>query len=150
VDLFTDFPERFEAGASVSLWREGKQRRQIELEHAWPHKGGMVLKFCGVDSINEAEQLKGWEVQVPTESRLTLEGQEVYHSDLIGCRVREHGEELGIVASIEQRTGTPLLVVSTEQGELLIPFATEICRVVDTARGVVEVELPEGLRELNR
>jgi ribosomal 30S subunit maturation factor RimM len=33
---------------------------------------------------------------------------------------------------------------------LLIPFATEICRVVDTARGVVEVELPEGLRELNR
>jgi len=150
VDLFTDFPERFEAGASVWLWCEGKPRRQVELEDAWPHKGGMVLKFCGVDSINDAEQLNGWEVQVPSESRLALEGPAVYHSDLIGCRILEHGEELGIVASIEERTGTPLLVVNTEQGELLIPFATEICRVVDTARGVVEVELPEGLRELNR
>ena len=150
VDLFTDFPERFEAGVRVFLWSDGKPRRQVELEDAWPHKGGMVLKFSGVDSITAAEQLNGWEVQVPKASRLALEGPAVYHSDLIGCRIMERGKELGIVTSIEARTGTPLLVVNTQQGELLIPFATEICRVVDTARGVVEVELPEGLRELNR
>jgi 16S rRNA processing protein RimM len=150
VDLFTDFPERFEAGTRVSLWSEGKPRRPMELEDAWPHKGGMVLKFSGVDSINDAELLSGWEVQVPATSRQALEGPAVYHSDLIGCSIMERGEKLGIVTAIEERTGTPVLIVSSEQGELLIPFATEICRVVDTARGVVEVELPEGLRELNR
>lgn len=150
VDLFTDFPERFEAGLGVSLWCEGQPRRETQLENAWPHKRGMVLKFSGVESINDAEQLNGWEVQVPVSSRPALQGQAAYHSDLIGCRVTEHDELLGVVTAIEERTGTPLLIVTGESGELLIPFATEICKVVDTDRGVVEVELPEGLRELNR
>jgi 16S rRNA processing protein RimM len=46
--------------------------------------------------------------------------------------------------------GTPLLVVDTPQGELLVPFASEICRRIDTAARLIEVELPEGLLDLNR
>ncbi len=149
VEVLTDFPDRFEAGEKFFLWRDGRQRREVELEDAWPHKRGLVLKFAGVDSIDDAELLQGWEIQVPKETRIPLESPAVYHSDLIGCRVVERGEELGVVAGIEERTGTPLLVVRDGDKELLIPFATEICRVIDPARGVVEVELPAGLRELN-
>jgi 16S rRNA processing protein RimM len=150
VELYTDFPERFGEGSRVSLWLNGQPRRDMELEDAWPHKGGMILKFAGVDSITDAEKLAGWEVQVPAAERVALEGAAVYVSDLIGCKVIERGEELGTIVDLDDRTGTPVLTVKTPQGELLVPFATEICRVIDTDRKVVEVELPEGLRELNR
>jgi 16S rRNA processing protein RimM len=50
----------------------------------------------------------------------------------------------------EAPAGTPVLVVDTPHGELLIPFAEEICTRIDTAARRIEVTLPEGLRELNR
>ena len=46
-------------------------------------------------------------------------------------------------------TGTPILVVDSPRGELLIPLAQDICVRVDTAARVIEVVLPEGLRDLN-
>jgi 16S rRNA processing protein RimM len=149
VELYTDFPERFQAGSRVWLWMDGQPRRDMELQEAWPHKGRVILKFAGVDSISDAEKLSGWEIQVPASERVALEGSAVYVSDLVGCKVVERGVELGTIEAIDDRVGTPVLMVQTPQGELLIPFATEICRVVDTARKVVEVELPEGLRKLN-
>ena len=89
VELFTDFPDRFEAGVKVFLWRGGEPRREVEIEDAFPHKRGLVLKLADVESIDDAELLKGWEIQVPKESRVELEGEAQYHSDLIGCRVIE-------------------------------------------------------------
>src|ERR1035438_9306464 len=150
VELYTDFPERFQAGSRVWLWMDGQPRRDMELQDAWPHKGGVILKFAGVDSISDAEKLSGWEIQIPATERVALEGSAVYVSDLVGCKVVERGVELGTIEAVDDRVGTPVLMVKTPQGELLIPFATEICRVVDTERKVVEVELPEGLLELNK
>jgi 16S rRNA processing protein RimM len=149
VELYTDFPERFQAGSRVWLWLEGQERRELELEDAWPHKGRVILKFVGVDSISDAEKLSGWEIQVPATERVALEGSAVYVSDLVGCKVVERGVELGTIEAVDDRVGTPVLMVKTPQGELLIPFATEICKVIDTDRKVMEVELPEGLLELN-
>jgi 16S rRNA processing protein RimM len=153
VELYTDFPERLQAGSRVWLWMNGPSgdvRREMELQAAWPHKGRVILKFAGVDSISDAEKLSGWEIQVPASERVALEGSAVYVSDLVGCKVVERGVELGTIEAVDDRVGTPVLMVKTPQGELLIPFATEICRVIDTDRKVVEVELPEGLRELNQ
>ena len=60
---------------------------------------------------------------------------------------------LGVVRDVqftgEETSGTPLLVVETPKGELLIPFAAEICRRVDVGARRIDVVLPEGLRELN-
>jgi ribosomal 30S subunit maturation factor RimM len=49
----------------------------------------------------------------------------------------------------EDKRGTPLLVVDTPQGELLIPFAQEICTRIDPAARRIDVVLPEGLRDVN-
>ncbi len=151
-ELLTDFPERFSPGSRVSLVHvvSGRaERKEVELQDAWPHKGGMILKFSGVDSISDAEAIAGWEVQIPAEERVALEGSAVYVSDLAGCQVIERGETLGTIEGVDDRVGTPVLIVRTERGELLIPFAEEICKQIDTERKIVEVELPEGLRELN-
>ena len=55
----------------------------------WEHAGALVFKFQGVDSIHDAEKLRGAEVQVPPAERVELEPGEYFHSDLIGCEVRD-------------------------------------------------------------
>jgi len=149
-ELFTDFPERFRQREDLLLYRPGGQRRLVGLEKAWFHKGNVVLKFAGIDSIAAAKTLAGCEVQIPVERRLPLGGSAVYWSDLPGCRVVQGKRELGVVRHLDPTIGTPVLVVDTPQGELLIPFAEEICRRVDLAGRRIEVELPEGLEDLNR
>lgn len=78
-----------------------------------------------------------------------------YVSDLAGCEVWERGaaNKLGTVRDVqfigEQVSGTPLLIVETGRGEMLVPLADEICPRVDTEARRIEVVLPEGLRELN-
>ncbi|HEY0759960.1 MAG TPA: ribosome maturation factor RimM [Acidisarcina sp.] len=90
-DLLTDFPERFSERKRLFLVggtsRQAAAPRKIILERHWLHKGRVVLKFTGIDSINDAEPLRGFDVAIPREERATLEGDAVYIDDLVGCRV---------------------------------------------------------------
>lgn len=147
-ELLTDFPERFQPGTELLVaGRAG--RRMMALENAWSHKGLLNLKFKGVDDISSAEPLVGCEIQIPVSERMALRPGEVYVSDLIGCEVIEHGSALGKVESVEETGGAPLLQVRTGSGELLIPFAEEICTGIDLEGRQIHVRLPEGLKELN-
>ena len=148
-DLLTDFPERFQPGLSVLVGEGGRQRR-LSIEEAWFHKGRVVLKFLGVDTITEAETLAGSLVQVLRSERHPLPAGQLYVSDLIGCSVVERGEVLGTVAAWQETGGVPLLRVERQQGELLIPYTPEICYCVDAAQKQILVRLPEGLRELGK
>lgn len=150
---FTTGPERFEAQPTVSLWREGADRRSGEIEEAWEHQGLLVLKFRGVDSINEAEELAGLDLQVPFSERAPLAEGEVYQSDLIGCALvdRATGQELARVTGFEEFGAAPLLVVRTTDGrEEMVPYTPAICVKVQIAEQRIEVDLPEGLLDLNR
>ncbi|MGZ5744521.1 MAG: ribosome maturation factor RimM, partial [Burkholderiales bacterium] len=70
-DLHTDFPERFEERRRLfALTSSG--RRELHVEEHWAHKGRIVLKFAGVDSISDAEALVGAELQVPRNERVDL------------------------------------------------------------------------------
>lgn len=149
-EILTDFPERFATARVGSLLGPGGERRQVALEGHWFHKAGVVLKFAGVDDMAAAQALAGCELQIPASERRPLEGSSVYVSDLDGCRVVEKGEEIGTVRFLDTTVGTPVLVVDTPTGELLVPFAESICKRVDAAAGIIEVDLPEGLRDLNR
>lgn len=119
----------------------------MELENTWMHGDHLILKFKGVDTISDAEKLAGAEVSIPFEQRAALEDDEVYQSDLIGCEVFDtNGRSLGIVEDFEETGGTPLLRVGAN---LLIPFATSICTAIDPEHKRIEVNLPEGLLDLN-
>ena len=86
---------------------------------------------------------------MPASQRAPLEPGEFFQSDLIGCDVvdRRTGESLGRVTGWNEGGGSGLLVL--EDG-LLIPFARSICVEIDPARRRIAVELPEGLKDLNR
>ncbi len=153
-ELHTDFPERFQERRELSGLETNGTRRELLLEEHWFHKGGIVLKFAGVDSISDAEQLAGMEVQIPREQRTKLEEGAAYVSELIGCEVWVIGEDglqlLGPIAEVEFAGGAaPLLVVRSHVGqEYLLPYAEEFLKVVDLGRRRIEMRLPEGLLEL--
>jgi 16S rRNA processing protein RimM len=116
--------------------------------------GQAIFHFEGSDSISDAEKLVGLEVQVPFADRMKLPSGSYYVTDLIGCEVCEKdGAGIGRVSDVqftgEGLAGTPILVVDSPQGELLVPLAQDICVLIDTSARRIEVVLPEGLRELN-
>src|SRR5258708_24473664 len=72
--LLTDFPERFATGKRLFALDRLDQRSELEVEDHWFHKGGVVFKFAGVDSISQAETLIGSEIQIPRAERAELAG----------------------------------------------------------------------------
>lgn len=172
-ELLTDFAERLKTFHEVFLSGGRAEPRRVALKSFWVdrnHPGFGVFHFEGFTSIDEAEQLRGLEVQIPMEQRVVLPAGSYFVSDLIGCSVFEVSAAEPVVASSpcsqgeapallgkvrdvyfpgEAQPGTPLLAVDTPSGEWLIPLAEDICRSVDTAGRRIEVILPEGFRELN-
>jgi 16S rRNA processing protein RimM len=175
--LLTDFPERLTRLAEVFLGasgRAGSEPRLTLLKACWlsqNHKGQAVFHFEGCDSISEAEKFRGLDVLLPIEKRVSLTAGQYFVDDLVGCLVFEdfagHSAVssspcslatapslLGVVKDVqipgEGVAGTPILVVDTSDGELLVPLAEDICVRIDTRARRIDVVLPDGLRDLNR
>src|SRR5277367_3475138 len=138
-DILTDFPERFaERRHLFLLSSDGKSSRPIELQEHWLHKGRVVLKFAGIDSISDADTLRGYDVAIPRDQRAPLEDDSIYIDDLIGCHIIDIGPanagDIGAITSVDRETtSTPLLIVHAagNKEELLIPFAKAYLRRID-------------------
>jgi 16S rRNA processing protein RimM len=141
---FSSKAERYACLKRVYLFGSGQA---VDVERAWFHDRVLIFKFAGIDTISDAESLRGAEVRVPLEDRADLESGEYFQSDLIGCEVVERitGESLGRVVDWAD-AGSGLLVL--ESGAL-IPFARSICVEIDPAGKKIFVDLPEGLKKLN-
>ena len=175
-EILTDFPERLTKLQEVFLGapKGDSGPRRVALKSCWlsqNHRGQIVFHLEGVNSISEAEKLRGFEVLLPFEQRVDLAAGQYFVSDLIGCSVFETPANLPVLASSpcslaeapallgkvrdvqfpgEGLAGTPILVVDSSQGELLIPLAEDICTKIDPRARRIDVVLPEGLRELNQ
>ncbi len=152
-EILTDFPERFQKIQTAFLELPGQPPKPVTLESSWPHKGQIVLKFSGVDSIGSASGLRGGEVLIPWEQRSTLGPHQYYLCELQGCRViwERTGLEVGTVVEIEPTGGVDVLHVRRLDGksEVLIPLAQEICTRIDLEARTIMIEPPEELLELN-
>lgn len=156
-EILTDFPEHLTGLSSAELWDGRSAPSKVRVRSCWlsHSRGGQaIFHFEGSDSISDAEKLVGLEVQIPFSERIVLAPGSYYISDLVGCDVREKsGISIGRVEDVQftggNIAGTPILVVRSRRGELLIPLAQDICVNVDTGARQIEVALPEGLIELN-
>jgi 16S rRNA processing protein RimM len=169
-ELFTDFPERFEELTRVYLAPSGfdgeeSEARAMEVVAFWlpvgKNQGRVVLQLAGIETISDAEAVAGLDVLVPREERLPLEDDSVYISELIGCTVYDGPTAVGVVEDVQFATtadgarrlidAAPLLEVKSPAGdEILIPFAKAFLVAVDTESKRIEMNLPEGLVEVNR
>lgn len=170
-EITTDFPSRFQNLTRVFMTdpddpiphneaggpdEHGASLRSVPLERAWAHKGRIVLKFAGIDSIDQAERLRGLAVMIPNEERVALPENTYYTGELEGCRVMTGPpgarREVGTVTAVEPTGGVPVLHVSRAASggpEVLIPFAQEICREIDPAAKLIVIDPPDDLLELN-
>lgn len=149
VELHTSSAERIAACRRVFALDAANRRRELTVQEFWPHKGHVVLKFAGVDTISEAETLVGCEIQVPREERAPLPAGEFYVSDLVGCTLFNRGLEVGSISDVQFVAGdAPLLVVKAANEEHLIPLTEAYLRKVDLEARRVEMELPEGMLEV--
>jgi 16S rRNA processing protein RimM len=175
-DLFTDFPERFQTQPRVWLAPVGfaestpNSRSSDSLEqsaevaaHWLPvgrNAGRVVLKFVGVDTIEQAEKLAGKEVIVPLAERIPLDADAAYISDLVGCTVFDRDVPIGSVKDVEfamtpdgsrrLEDAAPLLTIASPDGqEVLVPFAKAYLLGLDTSAKTIRMALPEGLVDIN-
>jgi 16S rRNA processing protein RimM len=155
VEPHSDVRDRFVEGMRLFALDEAGQRRQLQIEELWPHKGYLVLKFQGVDSISDAEALLRCELQVPRAERAELEPGWTYISDLTGCTVFDGDREIGTIEGVEFGAGeAPLLIVLGKmQGKQgvrhEIPFAEAYLQGVDLAAKKVRMRLPKGMLQIN-
>ena len=160
-EILTDFPEKFAERKRVWLLSGagsvGEAAREVALDSHWLNKGqagGIVLHFSGVDSISEAEALRGMVVAIPRTERAPLGEDEVYVGDLIGCSlfdvVSDPARSVGVIEDVDRDAGpVALLVVKGAGGEeILVPFAKAFLRRIDLDGKRVEMALPEGLVEV--
>jgi len=150
-EVHTAVPDRFTEGMRLSALGANDTRKDLEIEGFWPHKGLVVLKFRGIDSISDAETLIGTELQIRRAERATLEQGWNYVSDLIGCVVLDHGREIGRVEDVQFGSGeAPLLVLAAASGKKFdVPFAEGYLEKIDIAGKQLRMQLPDGMLEIN-
>ena len=159
VNPLTDFgDERFVSGATLTTARAGQSpagrspdgRTSLRIDAVRWHKGRPLVLFEGVESVEAAETLRGQGLWIAASARPALEPGMFYETDLVGCRVElVDGAAVGTVERVDGGTGASVLVIGTPNGEVLVPLADDICRVIDPAARRIAIDPPAGLLELN-
>jgi len=153
VEVWTDPFERLLDLTDVTLVSpDGTERRDVRIESVREHGGRALIKFDAIDSPEMGGQFRNWTVEVPEGEARSLEEDEYFLHDLVGMRVEDsEGVLIGKTIEVFEGGGGLLVTIREENGESFdIPFAASICTVVDVANKRLQVDLPEGLRELTR
>jgi 16S rRNA processing protein RimM len=149
VELLLDDDRVFAPERSVTIL-QGAVKRSIRIEFSRRQHGRLILKLRGIDSISQVESLVGAELGISEEQLPPAEEGLFYTFQLRGCHVvAADGKSLGTVTEVLDSGGTHILKVDGKAGEILIPFAQTYLRKVDLGQRRIEVDLPEGLADLN-
>jgi 16S rRNA processing protein RimM len=144
----TDFTEdRFRTG-QVVLIGPADAARPSEILESRIHQGRPIVRFAGIDTMNDAETLAGATLWLRERDLPPLPAGTFYRHDLVGCEVIDtHGTKIGEVTGVEGSLDRSYLVVDEHT---LIPLVGDICVAVDITARRVTINPPDGLIELNR
>jgi 16S rRNA processing protein RimM len=169
-ELLTDFPGQFKERKRLFLVAPGfagdtDASKPVEIIDFWlptgKNEGRIVLQFAESSSIEEAEQIAGLDVVTSREDRIPLPEDASYISDLVGCTVFDHGSCIGTVHDVQFATSAdgrrklsdtaPLLAITPRVGgdDLLVPFVKGFLLSIDLVGKRIEMNLPDGLLDLN-
>ena len=124
----------------------GREKRKLEIENVKYFKNLVILKFRGIDNINDIEQYKGHDLYVTRENAIPLEEGEYYLADIIDAKVvTEEGEDFGILKDVLETGANLVYVVEHEGKEVLLPVIPECVKNVDVSAGIVTVHIMKGL-----
>ncbi len=143
-EILSDRPDRFASLRRAYVTGPSAEPREVVVTSCWPHKGRMVVKLEGVDSIDAAEEFRGAELGIAAEDLPPLPEGSYYHHELQGLEVQDtEGRPLGTVAEILETGGAPVLVIRSSGKEALVPLAYEFVKRVDRQGRTLVVAVPE-------
>ena len=143
----TDDAARFKKLKKVTL-DNGKERRELEIASVKFFKNLVILKFKGIDNINDVEKYKKAPLYVTREDAVPLGENEYFIADLIGLKViSDEEEELGILYDVLQTGANDVYVVKCDNGEeILVPAIKDCVKNVDIEGNEITLHLLPGLR----
>ena len=146
VEVTTDFPQRFAPGAKLYV-----NRQPMIVDSVGWHKGRAILKLSTIDSIEEAEKLRGQLIEIDRNQLYALPEGQYYGFQLIGLEAwTTQGELLGNVTDILPSPSNDTYVVSGIKGEILVPAIEDVVKVIDLDKGRLIIEPIAGLLDLNQ
>lgn len=113
-------------------------------------KGNAIVKFEGITSDTDVNRIKNLSIYLPKKLLPDLEKNEYYLHDLVGCTlIDETFGKVGIINEVNNQTSQTILFVETQNDEIVIPFVHEFILAVNTSKKEVNMDLPEGIINLN-
>ena len=144
----TDFEEeRFKKGSKLLITRGNQLIREVVVQSYRNHKNFLLVKFEGIDSVEEAEKLKNLQIKIDSDEVGELEENEFYFHQIIGCEVfDENDKNLGEIIDILTPGANDVWFIKGENGkEILIPYIEDVVKKIDIISKKVNIEVMEGL-----
>jgi 16S rRNA processing protein RimM len=147
VEAYTDYPERFAAGARLLL---GEELEPVTVESMRPHKSNLLVRLAEIEDRTAAEDLRGLWLYV-AEAEAALEEGAYWIHDIVGLNVvTTEGQAIGKITDVFATGANDVYVVRPEAGinqgrELLLPAIADVVERVDLDQGIMVIRLLEGL-----
>lgn len=144
MDLHTDFPERMKSGRKLFI---GEERQPVTLTSVRPHQSGLLVKFKGIETPEQAGKFRNQWVYVKKSDLPPLSEGQLYQFELLGFRVvDEDGNPLGELVEILETGANDVYVVRDDSGrEILLPNIPSVILDLEPASRTMRVHLLEGL-----
>ena len=142
----TDDVKRFKKLKKVIL-DTGREHLPLEVESVMFFKQFAIVKFKGIDNINDIEKYKGKSLLVDRENAVKLRKDEYFIADMIGLQVyTEDGEAFGTMKDVLETGANDVYIIdSIHYGEVLIPAIKQCILNVDIENQKMTIHLMEGL-----
>ena len=142
----TDDALRFKSLKKVIL-DTGKEQLPLEIQNVKFFKQFVILKFKGIDNINDIERYKHCPLLIERENAVPLEENEHFIADMIGMQVvTEDGEVFGTLKDVMETGANDVYIIDSKaHGEVLLPAIRECILDVDEEEGRMTVHLMDGL-----
>ena len=138
----TDFEEeRFKKGSKLLITRGNQLIREVVVQSYRNHKNFLLVKFEGIDSVEEAEKLKNLQIKINSDEVGELEENEFYFHQIIGCEVfDENDKNLGEIIDILTPGANDVWVINVENcREILIPYIEYVVKKIDITSKKVNI-----------
>ena len=148
----SDFPERFTKPGKRWIQKANESPTEIKLIKGTliPGKSIYVISIEGISSRSSAEQIIGWNLVIPVDSRPELNNDEYHYFDLIGLEARK-GRKKILIGHVTDliKGGNNLLEIELIEGKkVLVPFVKEIVPEIEIKDKWLLINPPPGLLEL--
>lgn len=142
----TDDVTRFRQLKKVYL-DTGREMLPLEIQNVKFFKQFAILKFKGINNINDIEKYRGKSLMIDREDAVDLDEDEYFIADMIGMKVyTEDGSEFGTLKDVMETGANDVYIIdSLEHGEVLIPAIRECILDVDMDEERMTIHLMEGL-----